>query len=120
MLGRELPAEAFPSMDYPGKSRMIVTTDQGILEKGEDFRIRIRVLSQPEEISGTIHWKPLGADKYQEYTLTRMDRNVFEATIPASAISNDFEYYISVRTGKGQIIYPATAKSINKTVVILQ
>jgi len=119
-LGRELPAEAFPSMDYPGKSRMIVATDQGILEKGEDFRLRIRVLSQPGEISGTINWKPLGAGKYQENALKRLDRNVFEATISANEISEDFEYYISVNTGNGQIVYPATAKSINKTVVIIK
>jgi len=119
LLGLELPAEAFLSMDYPGKSRFIVTTVHGILEKGEDFCLRIRVLSQPGEISGTIHWKPLGAGKYQENTLTRMNRNVFEATIPASEISGDFEYYISVHTGKEQLVYPATAKKINKTVVIL-
>ncbi len=117
-LGRELPAEAFPSMDYPGKSRMIVATDQGIVEKGEDFRLRIRVLSQPGEISGTMNWRPLGAGKYKENALKRLDRNVFEATIPASEISEDFEYYISVHAGKEELIYPVTAKSINKTVVI--
>jgi hypothetical protein len=120
MLGRELPAEAFPSMNYPGESRIIVTTDQGILEKGEDFRLRVRVLSQTGEISGMINWKPLGAGKYQKNALKRMDRNVFEATIPGSVISEDFEYYISVNTGEGQIVYPATAKNINKTVVILK
>jgi hypothetical protein len=119
LLGRELPPEAFLSMDYPGKSRVIVTTDQGILEKGEDFCIRVRVLSQPGEISGTIHWKPLGSGKYQEDALKRLDRNVFEVTIPACVIFDDFEYYISVHTGKEQLIYPATAKNINKTVVIL-
>jgi len=95
--GRELPPEAFPSIEYPGESRIIVTTDQGILEKGEDFRLRIRVLSQPGEISGTMNWRPLGAGKYQKNELKRLDRNVFEAIIPASAISGDFEYYLFCR-----------------------
>jgi hypothetical protein len=53
-------------------------------------------------------------------TLTRIDRNVFEAIIPASEISEDFEYYVSVNTGKGPIVYPVTAKNMNKKVMILE
>jgi hypothetical protein len=119
-LGVDLPAEAFPSTEYTGKTRVIVPTDESILSKGKDFYLRVRILSSEKDISGKLKWKKLGPFEYKEITLKKMDRNVFEVTIPATDITDDFEYCIEVSAGKELVTFPVTSPGINRTVVLMK
>jgi len=118
-LGVDLPSEAFPSEVYSGKTRVIVPTDESILSKGKDFYLRVRVLSSEKAISGKLMWKNLGTFEYKEIGLKKMDRNVFEVTIPSSEITDDFEYFVEVSAGNEIVKFPVTTPNINRTVVLM-
>jgi hypothetical protein len=119
-LGVDLPAAAFPSVEYTGKTRIIVPSDESILSKGKDFYLRVRVLSSEKDISGKLKWKKLGPFEYKEIALKNMDRNVFEVTIPATEITEDFEYCIEISAGKELVTFPVTSPVINRTVVLMK
>ncbi len=114
-----LPEIVKISSKYRGDTRLIVTTNQSILQEGEDFYLRIRVLSESDNLSGKLYFRPLGTYKYSVIDLKRMGSHVFEIKVPADQISNDFEYYIEVRDVKGSTLYPATARYINNSVIII-
>jgi hypothetical protein len=118
-LGVILPAEAFPPKEYTGNTRVFVTTLPSIMERGEDFYLRVRVLSKADNISGQLLWRTLGKGPFNAVDLHRMARNVFEVRIPADKINEDFEYYILVEAGAEIIPYPATSNEINLSVVLL-
>jgi hypothetical protein len=119
-LGVELPESAFPTKKYTGKTRLIVPTDESILATGKDFYLRVRVLSAEAAVSGKLLWKKLGYGEYRSIELKKMDRNVFEVTIPASEITDDFEYCIEVTAGKELVKFPVTSPGINRTVVLMK
>ena len=119
-LGVIIPAEAFPGKAYTGKTRVIVPTDESILSKGKDFYLRIRVLSTAKNISGKLLWRNLGDGKFKVIWLKRMDRNVFEVGIPASEISDDFEYYVEISADNELVKFPSTTPEINRTVVLMK
>ncbi len=118
-LGIELPPAAFPGKEYTGKTRIIVPTDESILRKGKEFYLRVRVLSSENSVSGKLVWKNMGTVENHEVALKKMDRNVFEVSIPASEITADFEYFIEVAAGKESVTFPVTSPGINRTVVLM-
>ncbi len=118
-MGISLPDEAFPNNEYIGKTRVIVPTDQSVLTKGNDFYLRVRMLSSQKEISGKLMWRQLGKGKFKSIDLKKMDRNVFDVLLPASEITTDFEYYIEVTAGSEMVKFPATTPDINRTVVLM-
>ena len=115
----QLPAEAFPPKEYAGKTRVILTTQPSIIGKGEDFYLRVRVLSEASDISGQLMWRALGRGYFNAVDLRHLARNVFEVRIPGDEIDEDFEYYIMVDAGGEKNPYPATSKQINLSVVLL-
>jgi hypothetical protein len=119
VLNADLPAEAMVSHGYTGKTRIVATTNQSVLHQGEEFYIRIRVLSEDEDMIGKIFFKSLGEKEYSTAEMTKMAAHVFEVHLPAQVIPEDFEYYIQVETDKDKALYPATAGNINQAVVIL-
>jgi hypothetical protein len=119
-MGVTVPESAFPSKQYTGKTRVIIPTDESILAKGKDFYLRVRVLSAENEISGKLMWKDLGPNEYKEISLKKMDRNVFEVSIPASEITGDFEYCIEISAGKEIVKFPVTSPELNRTVVLMK
>lgn len=119
-LGITLPQEAFPTKEYSGKTRVIVPTNESILAKGNDFYLRVRVLSSENSVTGKLFWRHLGNGKFEAIDLKRMDRNVFEITIPAAQIKDDFEYYLEVSAGKELVKFPVTTPDLNRTVVLIK
>ncbi len=99
VLQAELPAQAFVSKDYKGKTRIMSATRQSVLKQGEDFYLRIRVLSEEESLTGKLYFGNLGEREYSMTALKRMASHVFEVNIPAKDIPDDFEYYIEVEAG---------------------
>jgi hypothetical protein len=114
-----LPEKANITDKYSGNTRIIVTAAQSILQNGDDFYLRIRVLSESEQLSGKLYYRLMGTKLYSSANLKLMSAHVFEVSVPAVKISDDFEYYIEVSDGKGKVIYPVTAGVLNNAVVIL-
>jgi hypothetical protein len=117
--GNPLPPEAILAKEYTGRDRLIVTTNPSALKKDDTFHLRVRILSNEETLSGTLYWKQLGGTEYAEIPLKHLARNVFEVESPVSFFGSDFEYYIEVKAGEKSLVYPATAKVINQSVLIL-
>lgn len=120
LLGDSLPSEALLSHDYQGKDRVLVFTNPSALHKDDNFHIRVRVLSNASNIHGKLMWKKLGEEAYQEIPLTHMARNVFEVNFPVPTFGEDFEYYVEMNAGGKELVYPATAKEINCSVLVLK
>jgi hypothetical protein len=119
ILQSELPEKAVLSDRYTGKTRIVATTNPTVLEKGDDFYLRIRVLSEKDSLSGTLFYRKLGDKKYAFAPFLRLASNVFEVKIPAASLPDDFEYYIEVVAEEEKVYYPATYRKINNTVVII-
>jgi len=118
-LGVQLPAAAFPPKEYTGKTRVILTTQPSILERGEDLYLRVRILSEASDVSGKLMWRALGEGSFTGVDLRHMARNVFEVRIPGEDIHKDLEYYILVYAGDEIIPYPSTSKQLNLSVVLI-
>lgn len=114
-----LPEDTNLSAQYSGVTRIIVTTNQSVIRNGEDFYLRIRVLSESDNLSGFIFYRPLGAKKYKTARLKLIGSHVFEVRIPAEIIPGDFEYYIQVSDGSIKTLFPVTAGQINNSVIVI-
>ena len=70
---------------------------------------------RPQEAA--LYWKPLGSvEDYRKAPLDHVGRAVYTVSLPATDV--DFEYHIRATTAAGaKLIWPATAPSINQTVV---
>ena len=119
VLNSDLPPETVIPTNYSGKTRIVVTTDRSILNKGEDFNLRVRILSESDSLSGKIFYRSLGTRDYENSELAHLGSHVYAVKIPANNLTDDFEYFIEINDGRGKVVYPATAGSINRTVVVL-
>ena len=63
-------------------------------------------------------WRYLGQKRYRELQLTHLARNVFEIKVPIAEFESDFEYYFEVEAGENSLVYSATARAINCSVVV--
>jgi len=115
----DLPQKTMVSKKYSGATRIVVVTNQSVLQKGEDFYLRIRVLWESDNISGKIFYMKLGDKNYSAEDLKLICSHVFEVKLTSVKIPDDFEYYLQVSDGKRKALYPATAGSINSSVICL-
>jgi hypothetical protein len=121
ILGEKLPVNAMPSRSYNGPLRLIVPTVRSSLSAGEDFQLKVIVLSTAAPEDAAIYLRPMGNGGFKKIPLNHVARSVYSARIPALQIQTDFEYYIKVKTTDGQkSTFPATAPKINQTVVIMK
>lgn len=96
-------------------SRIIVPSPQTMLEKGKDYTVKVICFNvQPK--TAKIYWRSLGAKEFNQAELTKTSETYWTASIPSQRISDDFEYYISVKDGK-DYLFPASAPTINHAVV---
>jgi hypothetical protein len=114
-LGGPLPPEANPSMNYTGSACVKVTPARTQIDDGESLELRVLIMENPT--SATLYHRLLDGGSYSSIPLTNVARGVYEVTIPAQP--DDFEYYIDAQTPIGNAVYPASAPSINQTVVVL-
>ena len=118
--GAPLPDECKLRKDFSGASRIIVPTRRTILEPDEDLPLKVMVLSEKTVKSVTLYWRHLGSKKYMEIPFDHVARGVYKTTLASSVIQNrDIEYYIEAVTGNDKLHFPATAKKINQSVVIM-
>ena len=94
--------------------KMIVLSPQTIIQKGKDYTVKALIFNlNPQKL--TLYWKILGNKDFKQSDLTKTSSNCWLATIPASQITDDFEYYIS--TDDTKKVFPVTAPLINFAVV---
>ncbi|MCB1126469.1 MAG: hypothetical protein KDM81_08245, partial [Verrucomicrobiae bacterium] len=119
LLGHPLPVEARLSLTYQGPTRVIVPTVRSSFSPAEPIAIRVLLLAQEAPRSATIHWRKLGQGGFNEAPLVRFARGVYRANLPMQASAGrDLEYYVEVVDGEGrEIRFPATAPSLNQTLV---
>ena len=119
----ELPAEAVPSDDYSGPSRIIVPTRRTVLKKGEELDLKLIILTNAEVESASVYSREMGSgSKFATVPIRHVARDVYRASLPAEATSGrSIEYYVEAKTDDDETLrYPATAPRINQTVVVWQ
>ena len=119
VLKTSLPEQANVPVNYSGKMRIVSTTDQSVLDKGQDFHLRIRVLSESGNISAKLYYRPLGERSFESVDFKRLGSNVFETSISSPAVGDDFEYYIEAASPDENAVFPVTAGKINLAVIVL-
>lgn len=116
-LGASLPPDCQPTQTYAGPARLILPTVRGAQHAGEALALRILALDRQPVKSVSAHFRPLGAGKWEEIPATHFARAVWDARLPA--VQDDFEYYVTAETSGGQkLVWPATAPTLNQTVIV--
>ena len=115
-LGAPLPGAIALSRDYTGPSRIIVPTVRTLAAVGESVKLKLIALDSRPAKSVALYWRPLGTGSFRKVDAGNMNRRVYSATLPA--LNGDIEYYIQAVTADGRkLLWPATAPSLNQTIV---
>jgi hypothetical protein len=118
MLGEPLPPEAAVNTAYRGAPRIFVSAKCTQQKAGERQEIRAFVLSGPKCTGLNLYWRPMGEGAFQKLAATHQARQAFRVTLPARPEAT-VEYYLEAVVGDGQkVLWPATAPSINQTVIV--
>ena len=113
-LGQAIPADANPAMNYTGDPFVKVMPARTQVYGQKPFNLKVLIMGNTG--SATLYYRSLGDEDYSNKDLSRVDRSVYEVTIPGQ--SQDFEYYIEAETSQGIVTYPASAPEISQTVVV--
>ncbi len=118
LLGEPLPADAMPPKEHPGGPRMFVPFVRTGVSAGERLTLTVAFLgAKPGEAA--VAWRPLGPGQFSKAPLVHVARGVYRVTLPAEATKADLEYYVQATTDQGELRFPATAPSLNQTVVVV-
>jgi hypothetical protein len=119
-LGSTLPLTVQPSKEYQGEPRIIVPTLKSIMETGEELSLKVIFLDRQPPRGLTLYHRPMGRGEFRPLALTHLARGVYRATLPAPGPDVvALEYFLRADTHAGKIVhFPATAPTINQTVVI--
>jgi hypothetical protein len=120
VLQEPLPSSTHLQMNYEGPPKLILQAPISLLEKDTDLYLKVRVLSRQKVKDVKLYWKELGERDFNNAGFRNIGRNVFEITLDKSSINNrDLEYYIEGILNNDEMIkYPATAGTLNQTVII--
>ena len=114
-LGRPIPEEAYPSMEYSGLPRVVVTPARTVAYTDETLVIEALVLGEVSEV--ILSHRTMGQGEFEEISLENQARGVWSTTLPF--LTDDLEYYVEAVTTEGIVVWPAAAPEINQTVVVL-
>ncbi len=121
VIGEDLPLEAIPSKVYKGKSRMFMTTVKTSIFDTEPLLIKVNTLSASKPSKIVMHWRPIGTGAYTKIALKQIKNGIYSTTLGVDKIvGKDIEYYIEATYNDGTIFYPATAKEVNNSVIVLK
>jgi hypothetical protein len=117
LLGAPLPAEAALSTAYRGAARIFVSARRTLASAGQSQEIRAFVLSDTPCTGLNLYWRSLGEGRFKKLVATHHARQAYRVTLPAQS-KGAMEYYLEAALEDGQKLqWPATAPSINQTVV---
>ena len=109
---------AILSKKYTGDARLVVTTKQSLLRKGEHLRLQAAVLCDQPIQTVVVYYKKFGDDTYQTVELKNINAHVYEGQLPYVASSGDpVEYYYEARLDTEKLIYPASSPNCNLTII---
>lgn len=115
-LGTALPDTVELSRGYAGPARIIVPTVRTLATKGEAVALKLIALDNRPARSVSLYWRPLGTGTFHEVNAGHLNRAVYSVTLPA--LNADVEYYIQTVTADGKkLVWPATAPTLNQTVI---
>jgi hypothetical protein len=119
-LGEPLPPDCELGRDYRGPLRLIVPTKRTSVAPGEGLHLKAVVLAATAPREVAFFWRPLGKGAFHKSVLSSVGRGVYSLALPAKEIrAADFEYYLKAVPPHGApVYYPATAPTLNQTVVI--
>jgi len=146
ILGTPLPADAMPSKQTAGMPRLVVPAVRTALVAGERLELTV-IVAGVKPSNAWVSWSPLGESQFHRVPLVHVARNVYRATLPPQATKADLEYYVTAkvdagmycpmhpqvrREGAGEcpicgmplarapetLVWPATAPTMNQTVVV--
>jgi hypothetical protein len=118
IIGEPLPAEAAVNTAYQGTPRIFVSARRTQAIVGEPQEIRAFVLSGAKCSGVNLYWRALGAGSFKRLTAAHRARQAYRAALPAQS-GGTVEYYLEAALDDGQRVrWPATAPSINQTVVV--
>jgi len=117
MLGGELPPEVFLTREYAGPPRIAVPAVRTSLEAGEALSLKVLVLAQGRPESVAIYWREMGRGAFRAVPLENVARGVYRLTLPAPAAG--IEYYLEANADGQVVHFPATAPTLNQTVIVL-
>ena len=118
ILGEPLPAEAAVSTAYRGTPRIFVSARRTQANAGEPQEIRAFVLSGARCSGVNLYWRSLGHGSFKKLPATHRARQAYRVELPAQS-RGTVEYYLEAALDDGQKVrWPATAPSINQTVVV--
>ncbi len=116
ILGEALPAQAMLPADYDGPPRVFVLAQRTALEKGENLRIKVAILSKGGPQKAELCWRAMGRGSFKAESLNYIGRGVYGLTLPSP--EGDLEYYIKVGADGREVVWPPTAPALNQTVII--
>ncbi len=110
-------AQPWPKQ-YQGLPRIVVPTVRGSLEPGETLSLKVMILAAAPASEASLFWRELGRGEFRKLPLTHAARGVYTATFPPGGAQSDIEYYLEATCGE-TLHYPATAPTMNQTLVLL-
>ena len=117
-LGNPLPDDARPAKQYEGPLRLVVPTVRTMVTCGEPLNLKVIVLSAAPPDDVRLHWRPLGPGPFTGVAAQHVARGVYRFTLPPDQIKTDVEYYVEASAAGSTARFPATAPSLNQTVVV--
>lgn len=116
-LQRTLPAETELSDEYRGIARIIVPTARTLARCGEAIELKVIIMDKDAPVEATLRYRKIGPGKYMETPIAHVARSVYSVQLP-SIPEAGWEYYIELELANGnQLLWPATAPSINQTII---
>ncbi len=118
--GEPLPVSALPDQKYSGPDRIIVPSRRTMIDKREDFNLKIIVLSKDSIVKSTLYWRNLGVQKFNKKSIDFVKHGHGLCSLKASEFSNsDFEYYLTVESsGNANLRFPTAAPVATRTIII--
>lgn len=115
--GEPLPDETAINTTYRGAPRIFVSAKCTQIAIGESLEIRAFVLAGSKCAGVNLYWRTLGEGTFKKVVATHRARQAYRVALPAQS-DGAVEYYLEATLDDNQkILWPATAPSINQTVV---
>lgn len=119
-LGKPLPAGVQLSREYVGPARIIVPTVRTVVPAGEALSLKVILLAANSVKKVSLYWRPMAKGQFIGIPLQHVARAVYRVDFPPQ--TEDvlaMEYYVETTWQDGKTsVWPATAPSMNQTVVI--
>ena len=120
LLGESLPADAEIRTAYRGAPRIFVSAARTLSKAGEPQEIRAFVLSGQKCTGVNLYWRPLGGGEFQRVVATHRSRQAYRVNLPTHS-AGTLEFYLeAVLEDDQKTLWPATAPTVNQTVVAIE